>query len=911
MREISLSEVQAYFNSFAANALSQYLGLVESKKIAFSPKEVNDAIWGTITLSSLEVAILDCPLLQRLRQIRQLGVVHWVYPSAVHTRFEHSLGVLFQVQQLITAINTAAPNPIIAESLTKILRLAALIHDVGHPIFSHVSEKALMNFADYQLLAKTFCREKETENSKLSEIASYFIVTSDIFRAFLSKLFEQVDNPPILTTKAHQNIDEVIRVISQLIIGRPINSEIPLLQDLISGPFDADKLDYLARDTLFCGIPNVVDISRLVQKINVKTVPQNRLPNKIARKIAAGPAQFHLIGLKWSGAQVLDELNLGRTLLFSKVFRHQKVQAVEAMIESTFRILAKTYHLSELIPISYAFCDEEYISAPQAFIRKCLNEQNVKVRSRDPSLWQLFADLRKCLRDRRLFVKCFQIQTKYPGDPREKVDDQIGGLKQFIIDSKNSQKLQSIKTELIENLRAILDIVGLESVTDYNVPLTSDILDYIVVITPPMSTSGSPDIDRALTFGADNSIVPFGESMFNSNAWSSAYEISGASAGNIFCPRDLTTYVLVAIEILLFDRYKVVIPPSALQFGKLDASEISKCKHELLKTDFARRIPFELRPIPSRLTKADVRNIVDQTSRKIAVFQPPIPPEHVLEDLGALEEQVFSWLKQFGSDEMVDLAMSALEKIRVLGRKEIAEAAINFFERNPELVGSVICNFGSPKDSSSIVSYFADDLHDDRFHSGVMSIEEAMQQEGDKPIVFIDDLISSGSQASNLLGEWFDIPELKVELNEARYPLEESQRTFLRKKKTAFLFVAGWQQGVSRLVKAAETAGLNSKVYAHFQDKDIPFLFENCGLDSSDPTVAEFKAFCERVGRALLIDSGSSPDKASRRSLGHGNRAMLLLFPYNVPAQTLTCLREDGLVDGILWRGLLRRRKKQ
>ena len=84
------------------------------------------------------MALVDSPLLQRLRHLKQLGVAHWLYPGADHSRFEHSLGVLYQTQQLISAINRAGvtkySHQVISEDDVLMLRVAALMHDVGHPV---------------------------------------------------------------------------------------------------------------------------------------------------------------------------------------------------------------------------------------------------------------------------------------------------------------------------------------------------------------------------------------------------------------------------------------------------------------------------------------------------------------------------------------------------------------------------------------------------------------------------------------------------------------------------------------------------------------------------------------------------------------------------------------------------------
>lgn len=128
--------------------LQPYTERVQSAGLLrLAAKQVHDTIWGTISLRPLEVAVLDSPLMQRLRHLRQLGVAHWVYPGADHSRFEHSLGVVYQAQQLISAINRAGLNKynqlVISEDDQQLIRMAALLHDTGHPVLSHVSEYAL------------------------------------------------------------------------------------------------------------------------------------------------------------------------------------------------------------------------------------------------------------------------------------------------------------------------------------------------------------------------------------------------------------------------------------------------------------------------------------------------------------------------------------------------------------------------------------------------------------------------------------------------------------------------------------------------------------------------------------------------------------------------------------------------
>ena len=118
--------------------------------------ECRDPVHGFVYLSEAEWAIVDCPTFQRLRDIRQLAMAHLVYPGATHTRFEHSLGCLHLSHQIYSAVRRqvdeeACPNFAQAFRADKkqeqrgeqILRLAGLLHDLGHAPFSHAGEKLM------------------------------------------------------------------------------------------------------------------------------------------------------------------------------------------------------------------------------------------------------------------------------------------------------------------------------------------------------------------------------------------------------------------------------------------------------------------------------------------------------------------------------------------------------------------------------------------------------------------------------------------------------------------------------------------------------------------------------------------------------------------------------------------------
>jgi len=98
--------------------------------------KIRDAVYGDIELSPAEVKLLDTFEMQRLRKVKELAFVHLVYPTAIHTRFDHSIGVRHCVQQILERSHIELPK-----EDKELLFKAALLHDIGHPCFSHITEE--------------------------------------------------------------------------------------------------------------------------------------------------------------------------------------------------------------------------------------------------------------------------------------------------------------------------------------------------------------------------------------------------------------------------------------------------------------------------------------------------------------------------------------------------------------------------------------------------------------------------------------------------------------------------------------------------------------------------------------------------------------------------------------------------
>jgi HD superfamily phosphohydrolase len=176
-------------------------------------KVIRDAVWGDIEVGREALALLDTPEMQRLRGIRQLGTAALVYPSAVHTRFEHALGTMHLARRILAEVGRRGGKPLPAR-LARATELAALLHDVTHIPFGHTLEDERRLFPRHDSAARM----------------RRFLARGELGRALrASGLAAEVE---------------------ATLAGAPPD---PLMGDVVAGTIGADLLDYLARDAYFCG----------------------------------------------------------------------------------------------------------------------------------------------------------------------------------------------------------------------------------------------------------------------------------------------------------------------------------------------------------------------------------------------------------------------------------------------------------------------------------------------------------------------------------------------------------------------------------------------------------------------------------------------------------------------------------
>jgi HD superfamily phosphohydrolase len=256
--------------------------------------EIRCPIYGFVKLNDWEWQIISQSAFQRLRRIRQLAWTDYVFPGAMHTRFEHSLGVMHMATMLYEGIVERSRDILQSElgynddGLRRhkaLVRLTALLHDVGHSPFSHAAEDLF-----------PFRNEAEGDRFKHEHYSA------GIVRRHFTDV---IKNHPLNT-----NYDFSADDVADLLEGKAEAGNALFWRDLISGQLDADRMDYLLRDSLHSGVDyGRYDWQRLVH--TTVAVP--------ATEEEGGPR----IGVMEGGWHAAEGLIIARYFMFTQVYFHK------------------------------------------------------------------------------------------------------------------------------------------------------------------------------------------------------------------------------------------------------------------------------------------------------------------------------------------------------------------------------------------------------------------------------------------------------------------------------------------------------------------------------------------------------------------------------------------------------------
>ncbi len=303
--------------------------------VDYRHKIIMDPVHGAIGLSDLETRILNTASFQRLRRLKQLGFASLVYPNASYSRLAHSIGVLHIASRVADVFRLKGR---INETEVPKLRIAALLHDVGHYPYSH-----LMEYIQSEEATKRFIKRKDSQKESSS-----------------NAIYPDHDSVGKLIITHRQDIRSVLEAerIDPEEIGAIIEGKHPNLPPVLHQSLDVDRMDYLVRDSLNTGLPyGRVDLDYILN--NLEVVEDGSIAIKSKAKLSA------------------EHLLLARYCMFNAVYLHKTVFGFEELARKAIKLLAeenKIYSSKEEIEALVTGTSPEFLQFDDGYLDKLIKE---------------------------------------------------------------------------------------------------------------------------------------------------------------------------------------------------------------------------------------------------------------------------------------------------------------------------------------------------------------------------------------------------------------------------------------------------------------------------------------------------------------------------------------------------------
>ncbi len=883
---------------FTDEMLSEYNRRLADIPLSGENKEIFDAVWGNIEFAGGEIYILDSPLLQRLRKIKQLGLAYFVYCGCDYSRYYHTLGVTYLADRMAAAINRCDLDITEEEKsyFRAVVRLAAIFHDVGHMFLSHVSEHYFGKSPLYKRNAqiKAFMESFEKKAGKkaaLHELLGCMIVNTNAVHQLLLIVTKYIKG---LNVSGATDIDRLVEYMSSLIVGVPVDRESLPYSCIVNGPIDADKCDYLSRDSHVTRVPVAVDVSRITQKLSVVKSDEICF-SQLWHKDAADSDKFYELAMQDSAEKALFQLCIARTIMFDSVYYHHKVLTAETEFRNLINRLANLE-----IPF---FCDFREI-----------------LRHTDEDFNSYFFDSLK--RDRNA-NDCKEIDAIYHEFqkiyarhlPKRVVcltPDYVSGKQKYtekfwdsVMSVFDSQEEKDFIREIKEEYYLIHSTLGCAETDKDRVQ--------IFAIQAPTQVLGHSKIQVPIDLRNGHKRDFRGYELVSSRETSS-------SSSYIVTDADDKLFVFLAVEKIFMKKYHIYLKEEAISCGKYVPKDLNEKRKALFNKGYYDDAPELISDtlLHNFITKKRIGKIAE----RFKAYEGPEGYRISAEVLGA-------FLKQFmcacgdksKCQSLLEGICILLDKALVLDRdyigRKFPDKFISLAEKEEKLY---MIPLGNLRDSAKHMTYFWNDMHCRGLEIETdKSLEELLRMESVRKIVFYDDGSYSGTQMISIMQEYMGVAERRTQ-EEHVEELPEECKCALRNKNICFFFCAFNKNRETVLRTELEKIGLKKVSFDYVEDMSIKRLEDDGNGWFGDAEQRELlKRVLNDIGLSLMLSSkmsggsykeGWSQERIERAALGYNDSQQMVILKSSVPTYTITAFWKEGKYKDMEWKPLFRRTKK-
>ena len=880
---------------FASAIMNDYLNncrsICKNKALSYKhTKSFYDSVWGTIEINEGEILILNSPLLQRLRHIKQLGLADLLYSSANHSRFSHTLGVLQTADAMTVQIEKELRKQQVSvrQDTKQLIRLAAIFHDCGHMFASHASEQFFQKNREYPFygmirdVRRCFRMNLGIKEPALSEIISILFVNSPAVRDLLECLEKGLDSFDFSIV----NRDIIIEKLCCFIMGFPYSEDLIPYSQVICGRIDSDKLDYLKRDSHSTGVPVAVDMSRVFQKLRVVPSKKNRAMlavgggrQGVAYKIAIAPAAINTV----------DQLIISRFMMFENIYYHQKTLTAEEMLRyallkistSTEGILDDFYKilfLTDDIVIHNNFSKSVQSIAGSFKIKDCQE-------------FEKGCDILADLYNRRLFKRCVAFSernlTKVIQKEKEFYEKVVSGT------PEEQKCFMDLVIREIKVIKKILDPMKFSFAQK---------TDALLLISPDVSVSLESNIAIADKTNKDR------DAVFESDKWLQS-RASQKTHYLVSYPED-RYIVYIAVEMVLLRDYGVLINDTLI-YSEEDDRYIIHIKKFLNEVGYFNKyyvlmpdstlFSFENRIMPL-LDKWKMYEIYDINTGLGRSLDITYLMTHIRQFMQFSEE-----LGDFGIFLIGYLEM--LEEVRIISKPDIAKALLNNFRiiqenEDCELSNLKVSNIGGVQDGSAIVSYHVNIINACLKASlKTKSLDEILiNAKSEEAIVFLEDAFCSGRQILSIFETYMGVPvEERLTQEEHVKELSDEGKQRLKACRLYFSFIMYEKENELFFRDRMRALGFEHVKIVAAETFPKGYFASLEGLDESEiQKRIVVKRYLEKAGEKLIAWKATGQDGKRKKGwsnrrmeqsrLGYNDAQQLVAFIWNTPTYTMTPL---------------------